>query len=166
MTFKQDLSNSGFTLVEIIIIFVLIGILTLWIFSTYSKSTDSTTLALQADVLIAHMRYAQARAMNSSTTWGIRYDSSPGQGNYWLYRDSTENRVVLPGESTQRIELDDLNISVSEGSFTLAFDGWGKPTCSGCTSAGNRTYSLTLSKPDSDSGTLTIVQNTGFIQWQ
>jgi prepilin-type N-terminal cleavage/methylation domain-containing protein len=165
MVYKRATSTAGFTLIEIIVTFVLIALLTTWLFGRY-HSTDSTSLIPQANILITHMRYAQARAMSTSSSWGIQYDDTPGAFHYSLFRELPENRAVLPGEDSEWVELGEMDITVAEGSFTLSFDSWGRPACTGCSSGGNRTFSLTLSKPDSSSGTLTIVQNTGFIQWQ
>ena len=104
--------------------------------------------------------------MNTSGTWGIRYDASAGAGHYWLFERTPAGEVVFPGVTTARIELDDAGIAIAQGSFTLTFDGWGRPACPEIPFDGNRRLTLTLSQAGADSRQLTVAQNTGFIQWQ
>ena len=162
---RQPPHNSGFTLLEVILVLVLIGIFTVVAIAQHSAS--DAAVAAQAQVLAAHLRYAQMRAMNTDTSWGILY--SAGGGYYQLFRSATEDIAQLPGEERDRVDLAAMGMAIlsaaapgtpSSGNFTVQFDSWGSPQS---TVAGAETLTLQLTQPGHTPQTITVTRNTGFI---
>ncbi len=126
----------GFTLLEMIFMLLIMGALGA---VTLSRLTDShADLIGRAEVLRSHIRYAQALAMNTGRSWGLRFD--PASNVYWLFFcdappcAAAANRAVLPGsepDAQSRVDLGDINLQwVREGATdvdTLVFDSMGRP---------------------------------------
>ncbi len=146
-----SVDNRGFTLMEVIVVLILMAIFAMLAVSR-QPHTDMT-LKAGAEVLKSHLRYAQARAMSSDSIWGLSYDS--GNGNYWLFRNEASQRVTLPGETQNSVNLMAKGISLS-GALPLVFDAWGRPNL-------GADATITLAKAGTTE-TITIRRNTGFIQ--
>jgi MSHA pilin protein MshC len=111
-------NEKGFTLIEIITVLVLVGVVSS--IAIISTSTGNADLSASTDKLKVHLRYAQSRAMNSDTSWGIQFNGA----SYTLLKDmgGTNQPVVLPGESSLSVSLP-LSLAGS-----VKFDTWGHPT--------------------------------------
>jgi MSHA pilin protein MshC len=158
MTLTAKRNQAGFTFIEIVAVIVLIAILA--IVATVRHKPADPTLISQARVLKAHLRFAQMRSLSTDSQWGIKYQIDGDQHSYWLFKQpETNTRMVLPGESDDRVRLDRLGIAISQGSFEVEFDGWGRPSS---TLSGTGTLNLELTKWD-ESEPINITQNTGFI---
>lgn len=148
---------AGFTLAEIVAVVFILSISSAIIVSRFFFS--STDLIAQTEVIKSHLRYAQARAMNSETVWGIQCDGSA----YWLFQNAdANNKVLLPGEKSSEPLLADKGIQLA--SFTLAFDSWGKPYSDAAATqllAADRTL---IVSDGVQQRTITITRNTGFIE--
>ena len=159
--------HSGFSFYEIIVVLLVLSILAIVAVGRFGR-VEAVSLRPRVEVLVSHIRYAQAQAMNTNTPWGIRYDASSGAGHYWLFRngDATD-RVVLPGETDVFVELADQGIAISQGSFSLSFDGWGRPTLSdaGETAFSERRLTLTATKAGAANVAITVHENTGYVTW-
>ncbi len=154
-------NNSGFTVIEIITVMIVMGIITA--FAVGRVADNKPELVAQKEVLKVHLRYAQSRSMNSNDNYGIETD-----GNiYWLFRyngTSGDVRVNFPGEDDNHIDLSALGLSLSmEDGNIVSFDSKGIPylAYSGTLQTLDRT--LTLSS-GSDNESIIITKNTGFIQ--
>jgi MSHA pilin protein MshC len=162
MRIPLPVDNRGFTLMEVIVVMILMAIFAMLAVSR-QPHTDMT-LKAGAEVLKSHLRYAQARAMSSDSVWGIAYRAT--EGSYWLFkRDDPQGdlrRFTLPGETRDSVNLASSAISIQEGDFNLTFDQHGRPSATLAFSA--RQVLLTLSKAGTSNETITILQNTGFIQ--
>ena len=153
-----DLKKSpGFTFVEVITVVFIIGITSAIVVSRLFFS--NTDLIAQTEVLKSHLRYAQARAMNSEEVWGVKGENT----SYWLFKDGNkDNRVLLPGENADIVDLFLIGLKMNE--FTVSFDGWGKPYTDEAATrlqTSNRTLTLTDS---SENRFVIITKNTGFIE--
>ncbi len=154
-------NKSGFTAIELIAIMVVMGIISAFVIG---RATDNEPeLIAQKEVLKVQLRYAQSRAMNSTSNYGIETD-----GNiYWLFRynvTSGDVRVNFPGESANHIDLSAIGLSLSmEDGNIVSFDSEGIPylAYSGTQQTLDRT--LTLSS-GTDTESIIITKNTGFIQ--
>jgi len=151
-------NNSGFTVIEIITVMIVMGIITA--FAVGRVADNKPELVAQKEVLKVHLRYAQSRSMNSNDSYGIESDATGDI--YWLFRIVGTNRVNFPGEQSDHINLSALGLSMN-ANIIVSFDSRGIPYTdnSGTLQAGDRT--LTLSS-GSDNESIIITQNTGFIQ--
>jgi MSHA pilin protein MshC len=150
-------NQAGFTLIEIVAVIVFIAILAA-VAIVRHKPVDPTLMS-QAQVLKAHMRYAQMRSLSTDSHWGINYQVNGDQRSYWLFKQpATNDRIALPGESDDHVLLMK-GIVISQGSFQVEFDGWGRPSS---TLSGTGTLNLELTK-SGDSEQIIVTQNTGFI---
>lgn len=144
---KRVLQNeSGFTLIEIIAVLVILGILAAVAVSR--MNFNNADLSAMEASLKSHLRYSQSKAMHSDTmVWGTRINSSTDR--YWLFYSPYEvscawadNRVLPPGADasdvldtkdrirTSKVSVDISGILIGTSStnrLTLVFDEMGVP---------------------------------------
>jgi prepilin-type N-terminal cleavage/methylation domain-containing protein len=159
---KYIIRNSGgFTFIELITVLLIVGILAAVAASATFYRTDARELGPQVELFKGHLRYAQAMAMQSDKNWGIFViDGS----TYCLFRDgNTDNRILLPGENSLTYSLPS-GFTISPAGAVVSFSsGWGVPSANASGSpvaASNITGTMAKG---SDSATITIMKNTGFI---
>ena len=156
-------NNRGFTLVEITVVVVLIGIIAAVVFAR-SISTDQMNIVGQVDKIRNHIRYAQSMAMKRNEPWVISCDAS----QYWL-SDITLNAVKIPGTTSDQISLANLGISMT--AFAVYFDPLDRPYHSYTDKENNNPVTpgnprvITISA-GSESHTLTVTPQTGLITTQ
>jgi prepilin-type N-terminal cleavage/methylation domain-containing protein len=159
----MTLNNRGFTLVEITVVVVLIGIIAAAVFAR-SISTDRINIVGEVDKIRNHIRYAQSMAMKRNEVWVISCNAT----QYWL-SDITLNPVALPGATADRISLADLGVSMN--SFAVFFDRLGIPyhsytdedTNTPVTPGNPRNIAISAG---SESQTLTVTPQTGLVTTQ
>ncbi len=161
-------SDGGFTIIEIIVVLVLIGIFTA-VAVIQHANTDPTLLA-QSQVLESHIRYIQMRSMNSDTSLGLHFD--PNGTYYELYAGNIADVISIPGISEKRLSLGEMGITVqwaiekgpglSSTEFQLSFDSWGRPYLNDVLAAGDITIRLTQN--GGIARQLLVRKNTGFVQ--
>lgn len=140
--------QGGFTLFEIIMVLLLLGVIS-YFAATRLFSDDVPTQVAEMELVKNHLRFAQSRAMNSESSWGIKFSSST---RYWLFNATDENTVIrLPGvESADgAMLLGSIQVTPPAGN-KIAFDAFGSP--------GAATITLATT-----AGNITVTQNTGFI---
>jgi hypothetical protein len=150
--------SKGLTALEIILALVLVAILSIVSLAWYSDQAPAT-LNTRADILISHLRYAQMRSMNTSSSWGIEYQTATN--SYRLFRQGSPNNYILPGETQDSVQLDSDDVSIGRD-FRLFFDSWGQPG-SDLAFDGGRLY-LNLKMAGQPDRIIRIVQYTGFIE--
>lgn len=171
-------SKNGFTLFEVLAVFVLISIFTVLAIVQYSAM--DATLTAQAQVLAAHIRYARMRSMNTDLAWGIYYHHNPansGDCYYLLFNGGAYSNSApiapLPGETQDRVDIGDMGITIASAvgsnaltpqSFEVRFDDWGRPTSRIGASDSMDTLRLRLTKSGQAVRDLAVTKNTGFIQ--
>ena len=140
--------QGGFTLFEVVMVLLILGVIS-YFAATRLFSGDAPSQGAEMELLKNHLRYAQSRAMNSESSWGIKFGSST---RYWLFKDPNDNTVIrLPGaESADGVMvLGSMQVSLPPGN-KITFDHFGSP--------GATTITLTTT-----AGNITVTQNTGFI---
>jgi hypothetical protein len=152
-------NNWGFTAIEIITVMVVMGIISAFVIGRAMEKEPK--LVAQKEVLKVHLRYAQARAMNSNDNYGIISDPTGAAYSLFRYHGGSVVNVSFPGEGPN-IDLSALGLSM-DADIIVSFDSKGIPyrDNSGALQVIDRT--LTLSS-GSDSESITITRNTGFIQ--
>ncbi len=140
--------NTGFTMIEIIAVLVIIGILSA---VAAPKLMDTGADAVSArDTIVSHIRYAQILSMKSDTGCGIRFNSS----QYWVFRNNSPgDQVVFPGGDSLFTIPSDLGTA----SEIIYFDSWGRPHTSSGLDADRATSAI-------GSLGLTMTTDTGFVQ--
>lgn len=149
----------GFTALEVLAVIVLAAFLSVVLLSYYRDS--DTDLRARTLILKTHIRYAQSRAMNTDTQWGVRFNAD--QRTYWLFKDPlTEERIAFPGQTSESVDLGALGLDITGEGFYITFDGWGRPTLRE-RSFTNGELTLSLNRNGTDGDTIIIAENTGFI---
>ncbi|MCX5849012.1 MAG: GspH/FimT family pseudopilin [Deltaproteobacteria bacterium] len=142
--------QGGLTMIEIIAVLLIIGIITAIAISRMSNRSDYD-LPSQVEVIKNHLRYAQTRAMNTDTVWGITFDS---QTTYYLFQGAGNTTPVpIPGENATKVNLTVKKSSLkitSNTPQTITFNAYGSP--------GSTTLTV-----GTTGGSITVTKNTGFI---
>jgi prepilin-type N-terminal cleavage/methylation domain-containing protein len=169
-------NKRGFTLVEVTVVVVLIGIIAAVLFAR-SISTDQINIVGQVDKIRNHIRYAQSMAMKHNATkgnategnvvWGFKSDGLSA-GRYWIFTgddpDNASNQVQLPGETAIKVSLPE---AITMTAATIFFDKYGKPYSAYTDESNNTPLSSELAITVSGSlKNLTITPETGLITTQ
>ena len=148
---------QGFTLLEVILVLVLIGIVTVAVASRFSD--NAIKLSAATEVLKSHLRYAQIKAMSTDTPWYVQVAG----GGYALYRSGDGSPRYFPGEERTTVPLDGMSVTLP-GSSTIGFDAWGSPFLDAAATT-PQTADRTVTVSDGTATRqLVITANTGFIQ--
>lgn len=150
--------RSGFTLIEILTVLILLGLLSLGVLSVLPDS--EVTLSTEADQLRSDLRYAQIRAQADVYQWRLVFtDASTYQiGPVVIPGPGFVPRVVPGSGETQRTMAD--GITTTPGT-AFRFDSWGRAL----TDAGtlpDQNPGITLSS-GTGSERITVFAQTGFI---
>lgn len=156
-------NTSGFTVIEIITVLIVMGIITAFVIGR--AGSNRTDLIVQAEILKAHLRYAQTQAINSTLDFGIESDATGS--NYWLFRYDTGEvppvvKTKLPSESADQVNLASKGLSMTANAI-VCFNIRGIPFTDYTAStiqASDRTITIS---DGSNSINITITKNTGFI---
>jgi MSHA pilin protein MshC len=148
--------QGGFTLIEVVMVLLIMGVIS-YFAATRLFPGDTLSQNAEMELVKDHLRYAQSRAMNSESSWGIKFGSST---RYWLFKDPNDNTVIrLPGvESADGVmELSGIQVTSPSGS-KITFDHFGSPGSSVIPA-------ITVQSKGGGStlGAITVTKNTGFI---
>ena len=153
--------NSGFTILEVVAVLAILGIISAVAVSKISINIDNIKRDEQLNILKIHLRYAQARAMNSNFNWGIKFDIA--NSKYWLFKGTDQAAEIrLPGEEKKvedkLVVMSNLSItSINPGGDFVAFDIPGSPVDADGVPI---TDIITIETSGKD---IIITENTGFI---
>lgn len=152
------IEKNGFTLLEAIAVLMIIGILIA--IAVARMNPPEYEVLVQKDIISKHLQYAQLKAMSTNTVWYIAFSAN----SYSLYEgESPPSLHTFPGQDDSTVQLLS-GVSFSPADSIVSFNAWGQPGADSDADplqTGDRT--LTLTK-NSDSRSITIVENTGLIQ--
>jgi type II secretory pathway pseudopilin PulG len=138
-------------MIEVVAVLLIIGIISA-VAVPRIIDTSAYDLSSQVEEVKNHLRYAQIRAMNTDSVWGINFTSAT---TYYLFQGTgSTTPVLLPGEDNATVTLttkkSKLTITPPTGG-RVTFDSYGSPG------------SATITIATNGGGTITVTQNTGFI---
>ena len=152
---KAGRYDRGFTIIEVIAVLLIIAIVTVIAVSKVA-STSEYELKSQTEVIKSHLRYAQARAMNTNSVWGINFPSST---TYSLFRNGDINdTVALPGADSDPATLPS---GVTVSTETVSFNNWGSPYANADGTGTSTDITITVTCNGTES--ILITKNTGYI---
>ncbi|MEN6507927.1 MAG: prepilin-type N-terminal cleavage/methylation domain-containing protein [Smithella sp.] len=157
---EKNINREGFTLLELITVILILGVMASFVAVKF-LSISAANLYSETDVIKSHLRYAQTRAMNTNSVWGINISSTT---QYSLFQNgNTSNVVILPGQEMSTVTLP---TGVNFSSSTLgvvSFDTWGKPYSDAAGTIPPSVSRVITLVYGGDTKSITITQNTGFI---
>jgi prepilin-type N-terminal cleavage/methylation domain-containing protein len=151
MMSKKWQSQKGFTLIEVVMVVVIMGILATTITYRYRRSAD-TDCTLAANQLIADIQYVQIRAMGIGRAQNLKFDV--GTGSY-LIREGTNILEQKNLPDTNNIIIRNTNLPGN----TLTFNTIGEPTFSATENG-----AINLGKGPNTCRIITIFPITGKVQ--
>ena len=134
MELKRSFSNRGFTLIEMILVLVIIGIITVFSVPYFGGFANRTRLDSACNDWVAYSNYARTQAVTQG--FNYRFTCDLDQQNYWLTYESPSTGIageyISPGDIWgQIITIDsslrmvsiqvDQNQPQSSGVVTLIF---------------------------------------------
>jgi prepilin-type N-terminal cleavage/methylation domain-containing protein len=161
--------HAGFTLIELVAVLLLIGIIITVVVSRWTLGDSALTV--QMDVIKSHLRYAQSKAMSSSSPWYIHFEETPGR--YSLYKEG-DGLKYFPGvtepdpdpdpSAPNPIALESgiaLTASLIAEPFVI-YDSLGRPYLNNTGTLGTQLAAVTTII-NSSAGDIAIKPETGFI---
>ena len=144
--------QRGFTLFEVVMVLLILGIIS-YFATTRLFTEDGISQVSEVDLVKNHLRYAQARTMNTEKDWGITFET--GGKSYFLFNgDNPVLPIRLPGDesSNGKRTLAAITVTNTNAPITVRFlsQSFGSP--------GAANVSITTT-----AGTITVTKNTGFI---
>lgn len=149
-------NNTGQSLIELIMVLGIIGIVSLVVVSRWAGGENE--IIAQLEIIKSHLRYAQSKAMSTSSNWYVHFVTSPSPGQYSLYKFGDGDAKYFPGETYNAINLE-TGMSLDAEKYIL-FDYLGRPysDSTGTTPLVGVTEIVT-----SAAGNIEIQPETGFI---
>ena len=148
-TNRKTIGKTGFTMIEIVAVLLILGIIAA-VVVTRMADTTAYDLSSQREVVKAHLRLAQSRAVGSGSPWGINFATST---TYYLFEgNGSTTPVQLLGEDSATVSLTTKKSGLTIGSAPqrITFDAYGSP--------GTTTVTVTTNGEN-----ITVTKNTGFI---
>lgn len=144
-------SVSGYTLVEIIIVLLLLGIISAFLVIRAADFIEVSEESGGIKIVKGHLRYAKIKSMTSNGVWGVIFQTD----SYKLYKYNAVDKSLafykFPGEGGNAVTKPD---SLDYSGY-IAFDKWGKP----CKDKGCLSPSAGMIKI----GDIIITNETGYI---
>jgi len=157
--------SAGFTLIELITVIIILGILSVALFSGANLGGQEKSRLAEVR---AQIRYVQLRAMKTGSVYGFACDGA----NYWAFTfnsatpASTSDYLSLPGETAQQVSVAGKGMTMAMTSSPIYFDGFGIPYTAYTSASVNTRLgapaSITIAAGGS-TGTLTIAPETGHV---
>jgi prepilin-type N-terminal cleavage/methylation domain-containing protein len=147
---------SGFTLIELIMVVVVLLIIAAFIAPKMTGVTGTRVNAASRKIS-ADIRYAQQLAISTQTNHGVIFNASP-TNTYSIYRETTSTIITdsfTGGAYTVQLNTGDYGGVTIDSGYQVEFDSLGSPVTGG---GGSVTISNAGSEPIR---TITVAANTG-----
>ncbi|MEE9553381.1 MAG: GspH/FimT family protein [candidate division Zixibacteria bacterium] len=132
---KSAWLSSGFTMMEMMIIIVIIGILAAIAVPSFSSIMPKLEVRAQARATLNYIRQARSRAISEGTQYGVHVDAANGQ--YLLFKD-TVNPAQMTYHNGDSVvvgpEIIDPDVNLVASTFannTIIFQQTGRASQSG-----------------------------------
>lgn len=132
---KSKSPSAGFTMLEMMIIIVIIGILAAIAVPSFSTIIPKLEVRAQARATLNYIRQARSRAISEGTQYGVHLDAANGE--YFLFKDTVNPAQMTyhPGDSiVVGPELIDPDVNLVASTFannTVIFQQTGRASQSG-----------------------------------
>ncbi len=146
--------HAGFTLIELIAMMLLMAIITTVVVSRWTLS-DTEQIG-QIAVIKSHLRYAQSKAMSSSSDWYIHFETTPAQ---YTLKEGVDSKY-FPGETDYNMALES---GISPSETYVLFDSLGRPYPNNTGTPGTQLADATTIISSSAGKNIEIKPETGFI---
>lgn len=160
--YKHEVSKlnnkKGFTLLEVVAVLSILGVLAAVAFAR--GNSNEYDVVVQQNIIEAHLRYAQLKAMSTGLPWYISFKA----GSYQLHKGgSAPSLQLFPGQEKTTAFLTS-GVSFSPAGAIVCFNSWGQPATDSAGDALQSKSRTLILKKGSNTRTIRIVDNTGVIQ--
>lgn len=123
---------KGFTLIELVMVIVILGILAVTVIPKTTTTKGSVRLQAACQKLASDLRFMQQMAIAQQVRFGISFDI--GDESYFGYRVDTAAKAIDPHtqgdlevDFDQMTEFNDIVIASTDFSNAIEFDSMGNP---------------------------------------
>ncbi len=149
---KKSWSSAGFTMVEMMIIIVIIGIMAAIAVPSFSTIIPKLEVRAQARATLNYVRQARSRAISECSQYGVFVDAANGE--YLLFKDTVSPALMTYNIGDSIVvgpELIDPDVNLVASTFannTVIFQQTGRASQSGVftfdKSGGGAQYSVSI----------------------
>ena len=150
--------NIGFTLIELVIVIVVLGIIAITVAIKFPSSSSSIQFGATTDQVVSDIRYTQSLSMNLNERYRINFAS-----NSYSIEDAKNNLIKHPAANSTTITLaTGTSFSKPPTPNCIAFDGRGEPCDCSAGTALTITEIIQLAN-SSTTRDITVTPTTGYV---